>query len=201
MRRASSIIRSGAAALAVAAIGLVAGVAQEKPQKAPDAREVANLATLREFQTSINEYLGLRKAIGAELPPLRVTPDAAEINSRSDAIARAVERGRPKARQGTLFTPAVASLIRRQIEFALRSSDRAAVLALIAEEEELVSNPGVHMRFPAGRILATMPAVLLQALPPLPKELEYRFNGRTLILRDIEAALIVDYLPLALPAK
>ena len=31
-------------------------------------------------------------------------------------------------------------------------------------------------------------------------QLEYRFIGRTLILRDIEAAMILDYLPNALPA-
>jgi hypothetical protein len=186
--------------VAVVAAG-AAALAQGQPPKTPEVREASDLATLREFQQGINDYLGLRKTIGTELPPLRVTPNAAEINERSEAIARAVERGRPQARQGSVFTPRIVNLMRRQLEFALRSTDRAAILALVAEEEELVANPSVHMRFPAGRILATTPAVLLHALPTLPRELEYRFNGRTLILRDIEAALIVDFIPQALPAK
>jgi hypothetical protein len=36
-------------------------------------------------------------------------------------------------------------------------------------------------------------------LPPVPKELEYRLVGRSLVLRDRDAALVVDYLPEALP--
>ena len=49
--------------------------------------------------------------------------------------------------------------------------------------------------------LPTMPAVLLQVLPTLPPQLEYRFIGRALILRDIDAALILDYLPDAITAR
>jgi hypothetical protein len=41
---------------------------------------------------------------------------------------------------------------------------------------------------------------ILCALPPLPDELQYRFAGRTLILWDVHADLIVDLLPGALPA-
>ena len=40
-----------------------------------------------------------------------------------------------------------------------------------------------------------MPPSLLLNLPKLPKELEYRFVGRELILRDIAANLIVDVIP------
>jgi hypothetical protein len=40
-----------------------------------------------------------------------------------------------------------------------------------------------------------MPPSLLLNLPELPKELEYRFVGRELVLRDSAANLIVDVLP------
>jgi hypothetical protein len=36
--------------------------------------------------------------------------------------------------------------------------------------------------------------VLLRKLPDLPPELEYRIVGRSLILRDVKANLIVDIL-------
>jgi hypothetical protein len=39
----------------------------------------------------------------------------------------------------------------------------------------------------------------LLRLPQLPKEVEYRFVGRDLILRDVAANLIVDFLPNAVP--
>ena len=141
------------------------------------------------FRAAVNGYLEVRKKISAELPPMRVTPRAAEITAASDALARAVQRARPGARQGTFFTPEVGAVIRRQLEQALRSTDRGSVLALINEEETPVRQPSVHMRFPVAAVLASTPAVLLNALPPLPPELEYRFIGRILVIRDVQAAL------------
>jgi hypothetical protein len=42
---------------------------------------------------------------------------------------------------------------------------------------------------------------VLLKLPPLPKDLEYRFLGRDLILLDIHANLIVDFIPAAIPGS
>jgi hypothetical protein len=40
-----------------------------------------------------------------------------------------------------------------------------------------------------------VPPSLLMALPTLPETLEFRFVGRSLILRDTKANLIVDLMP------
>ena len=40
-----------------------------------------------------------------------------------------------------------------------------------------------------------MPPSLLLNLPKLPKELEYRFVDHELIVRDVAANLIVDFIP------
>ena len=61
--------------------------------------------------------------------------------------------------------------------------------------------PTVHLRFPVAAPMATMPPSLLAALPPLPKGLEYRIVGEYLVLRDVEAALIIDFIPAAIPRK
>jgi hypothetical protein len=45
----------------------------------------------------------------------------------------------------------------------------------------------------------TFPATLLQKLPVLPDELSYRIVGRTLVLVDKKANLVVDLLHRALP--
>ena len=47
--------------------------------------------------------------------------------------------------------------------------------------------------------LATMPPSLLAVLPPLPRELEYRIVGRYLVLRDVDASLVLDYIADAVP--
>jgi hypothetical protein len=46
-----------------------------------------------------------------------------------------------------------------------------------------------------------MPGNVLTALPPLPEGLEYRFVSRNLLLLDVQANLIVDFMPAAIPGK
>jgi hypothetical protein len=53
-------------------------------------------------------------------------------------------------------------------------------------------NLAVNTAYPETASLSTMPPSLLLALPALPKTLEFRFVGRSLILRDAQANLIVD---------
>ena len=44
-----------------------------------------------------------------------------------------------------------------------------------------------------------MPVILLHQLPPLPEDVEYRWLDRDLVLWDIHADLIIDFLPDAIP--
>jgi hypothetical protein len=60
--------------------------------------------------------------------------------------------------------------------------------------------PAINTDYPTALPLATVPPGLLLKLPTLPMDLEYRFLGRHLILRDIKANLIVDFIPDAVPA-
>ena len=39
----------------------------------------------------------------------------------------------------------------------------------------------------------------MEILPPLPKQLEYDFVGRTLVVRDVDADVVVDFIPNAMP--
>ena len=52
--------------------------------------------------------------------------------------------------------------------------------------------------YPDGAPFATMPPLLLLQLPPLPAGLEYRFLGNAVILLDVDANLVVDFVPNAL---
>jgi hypothetical protein len=59
--------------------------------------------------------------------------------------------------------------------------------------------PEVNQLYPTAYPLATFPATLLPLLPQLPKELEYRIVSKYLILLDVEASVIVDLMPHAVP--
>lgn len=154
---------------------------------------------LQHFNDAVDRYVALRTRLQREVPALRVTDESAEINNRSDMLAAAVERARGAAPQGEFFDAAAARIIRARLSEALDGGSVAALLARINDEPILHRPPAVHLRYPAGLSLATMPANLLEVLPKIPRGLEYRFAGRALILRDRDAALILDYLPEALP--
>ena len=51
---------------------------------------------------------------------------------------------------------------------------------------------------PKVPLQSTTPS-LLANLPPLPKEIEYRIVNDDLVLHDITANIIVDFLPHAIP--
>jgi len=156
-------------------------------------------AAFARFNQAVANYLSLVQRLHREVPELRVTDKSAEISNRSDMLAGAIQRARAGATQGDFFDAATARLIRERLAAALQREDVASLLKGINDEPILKAPPGVHLRFPVAASLATMPSRLLKALPPLPKELEYRFVGRTLVLRDRDAALILDYVPDALP--
>ena len=59
----------------------------------------------------------------------------------------------------------------------------------------------VNSIYPKGQPLGSMPGNVLTALPPLPEGLEYRFVNRHLLLLDVHANLIVDFMPAAIPGK
>jgi hypothetical protein len=81
---------------------------------------------------------------------------------------------------------------------ALRVGRVENFLERIEEENSVRVIPTVNGDYPAGASISPMPACLLAALPPLPKELQYRFLSRDLILWDLHAGLIVDFVPRAL---
>ena len=51
---------------------------------------------------------------------------------------------------------------------------------------------------PDERCYRAFVIVILRNLPKLPEGVEYRIIGRNLILRDVKANMIVDYIPNAI---
>ena len=53
----------------------------------------------------------------------------------------------------------------------------------------------INQAYPSASPLATFPATLLEVMPKLPDILEYRLLSEGLILRDVKANIIVDFIP------
>jgi hypothetical protein len=172
-------------------------VSSQRP--ASSSASPADTALIEQFAAAVSQYLAFRVGVTKEVPGLRVTDDPREIASRSDALAGAIQRGRGNAPQGQFFNAKLVDVLRRRLrDIGARPDIRAEVMPE-GDEKSTVGAVRVHTRFPGASPMATVPTVLLDALPPLPRELEYRFIGTTLVLRDIEAALILDYAPGVLP--
>jgi hypothetical protein len=159
----------------------------------------AERAALAQFEAAIADYLAMRRRLTNEVPSPAPNSTSVQLNNASDALAAAIQRSRQNAAVGDVFVTPVTPVFKRRVDDAVRTANLRQVLAEIDDEEPTVLAPKIHLRFPAASEMATMPASLLAVLPNLPKELEYRIIGRFLVLRDIDAALIIDYIPDLIP--
>jgi hypothetical protein len=169
------------------------------------ARQAANpganpqAAALAEFQHRLQEYINLRAELGRKLRPLAPTADSAELASRQDTLAAALREVRKGAKLGDLIPTRVAGQIRNVVaaDFDRRNpSTRRAVF----EEVPGGVRPVINKSIPDSTALATVPPLLLNNLPVLPDNLQYRFMDRHVVLVDGDTRLIIDYILNVLPA-
>jgi hypothetical protein len=156
----------------------------------------AQPASLLQFHSSIQRYVQLHRQIEIQLPPFRTRSDAHEIFESSNAMAAALQTARAAAREGDIFTRELAALLRVRVADALAAHGflpEEIVASTLEEADEESPLPVVNGRFPWRRGAAMWPCVL-DALPQLPYELQYRLIGRDLVLVDTHADLVVDIL-------
>jgi len=157
---------------------------------------------LRAFEHAIDRYSTRRRTIDASVPAFALSADVERIRAATEARADALRRARAGAREGDVFSPAVGIALRRRIAGAIAAGgiDPKALLADMREEGEEWERPSVNGRF-SWTTAAAMPPSIIAALPHLPESLQYRFVGVDLALVDVDARLIVDVLPDALPNR
>ncbi|HEX6162941.1 MAG TPA: hypothetical protein VFZ31_06240 [Vicinamibacterales bacterium] len=165
-----------------------------EPGVTPDGKAInpQGAATL-EFKKHIDAYMKIHNEAESKVPALKRTDDPKEIADRETALAKMIMTLRAGAKPGDIFAPEYQPYFVKivQDDFKLRSAaDRKALVA------ELPKNIKVDINtvYPTTLPLETFPPALLRKLPDLPQELEYRIVGRSLILRDVKANLIVDIL-------
>ena len=165
----------------------VAGLRAQQPEVNPDAK------VLQDYQERIKKYLEIHKK--ADVPKMKETKDPAEIKQAQDALANAVRAARPNAKQGEIFTPEIAKKLRSLMHPEVKGPGTKETRQAIKEDQPAGVPLKVNARYPDDQPLPTVPPNLLASLPKLPEQLEYRVVGTSLILRDVPANLIVDFIP------
>jgi hypothetical protein len=145
-----------------------------------------------DFSKRVTAYFDLTKKATEGLPPLKRTNDPSEIASREGALGNAIRAGRAGARPGDILTPEIARVFRRVIKDDFRHRPRRGQKVMLDEIPHF--HPKVNQTYPSEWPLATFPATLLAKLPELPDGLEYRLLSEALILRDVRANIIVDFM-------
>lgn len=152
-----------------------------------------------EFLGRVNAYMDLHAGLESKLPKLPNDATPEQIDTHQRALARLIAGARRGAKPGDLFTPETRGLFRRHMAALFGGPDRKQLKASIMDENPGPVKIAVNGRYPDEIPLATMPPQVLDRLPKLPQELEYRFIGDRLILLDVHAHIIVDVIERALP--
>jgi hypothetical protein len=148
-------------------------------------------AATKQYLDRMQEYAAFHDRVDNTVPRLKETPNPEEIAAREKALADALIKARPEAKEGDFFVASYRPILLRIIreDFSKRSAaDRKALIVELPKGMKVDPN----QVYPTTLPLATFPANLLKALPELPKILEYRIVGRDLILLDNKGNVVVD---------
>lgn len=189
---------------AVSACGVVTRNESSTPEPpaAPAAKAIAEAhgPVLKDFQTRLDHYIKAQRVLLSEGPALKETTQPADINVAQETLAAKIRDTRKTAKQGDIFTPQVASMFKSLINPELKGAAGRETRSEIKEEAPTTAEVPLRINgnYPQDQPLSTIPPNVLANLPVLPSDVEYRVVGRHLILRDVDANIIVDYVPNAI---
>ena len=179
----------------------------------PPPTTAADAKGLTEFANAVQAYVDLHNRAEAGLPTLPDRTDPARVAAHQKALAAAIRKGGRRPRQGHVFVPNIQPFFKRLLAPELKGPGSAETREKVGEgnpegAKGLPKDPDVKSRdvslvpytdYPAAAPVSTVPAPVLLRMPQLPKELEYRFVGKNLVLLDAVANIVVDFIPQAVP--
>jgi len=187
-------LRTNVAAVATAAALTLA------PATSAQTRVNADAALAAEFTKKTQAYSALHNKLEAGLPKLGKETTPEEIDRHQREMERLFAQARPRAQVGEFFSKDIRAYFRRQLARVFQGPEGPSLRASIMDENPGAIKLQVNGRYPDTVPLSTMPPQVLAVLPKLPEDLEYRFIGNRLLLLDVHANLIVDYIEDALPS-
>ena len=179
----------------------------------PPPTTAADAKGLTEFANAVKAYVDVHQRAEAGLPKRPDRTDPAKVAAHEKALAEAIRKSEPRPRQGHVFVPNIQPFFKRLLAPELKGPGSAETREKVGEgnpepAKGLPEDPDVKLRdvslvpytdYPADAPVSTVPPPVLLRMPQLPKELEYRFVGKNLVLRDTVANTVVDFIPQAVP--
>jgi hypothetical protein len=148
---------------------------------------------VEDFLERVEDYMELHETLQRRGTRQKERADVGENLVSEGALAMRIRLARHDARPGDLFTPPIAMALRRAMDPVLRGIASGGARESISHDAPEVFVLAVNADYPTGASRSTMPGNVLNILPPLPSDLEYRIVDTHLILMDVDANIIVDY--------
>src|SRR4030095_6079560 len=183
-------------------------------EKAAEQNANPDALVLADFQKRIDAYMAIHKEAAKDAPPRKETKNPADIKAAQDARGAKIRAARATAKQGDILTPEIQNKFRRlaypvvtspapqgTVGKEVKKDIKAELKENTEERKEEGGKPvvlKVNATYPDDTPLPTTPPQVLMNLPKLPEQLEYRLIGKNLIIRDVEANIIVDFVPNAI---
>jgi hypothetical protein len=163
--------------------------------KAQEASPAGDEHALQDFNVRIQNYVKIHHQAEQKFgltTHIKATRSGEEIVKRQHAMAEHISGLRKKAGEGAIFTPEIMAYFARGLDSAYQSNAEgtAALPACIRGNAEQKLKP--NDVYPETWDYSMMPPAMLLHIPRLPPELEYRLVNRDLIIRDLEANMVVD---------
>lgn len=177
----------------------------ESPAEAPPDRRVVgplsenDAKALATMNRRLKEYVELHQKVESGLPKLPDEATPKQIDRHQRLFEQRMREARHTAKAGDIFTAEARPVILRLLAAVFNGADGRALKASIMDENPHEIPHGVNARYPDTVPLSTVPPEVLQAMPKLTEDMEYRFIGDDLILLDTHAHVIADVLEDALP--
>lgn len=158
--------------------------------------EAQALATMND---RLKEYIELHEKVEETLPKLPKDATPQQIDTNQRLFEQRLREARKSAKQGDIFTPEARPIIKRLLAAVFAGPDGKQLKASIMDENPVGISIAVNGRYPDTVPISTVPPDVLQTLPKLTEDMEFRFVGDNLILLDAHAHLIADLIPDAIP--
>jgi hypothetical protein len=152
-------------------------------------------AALSVFHERVDSYVALHRRL-APPPAAAGSTDSLSRLLTSRYLASAIRSSRRTAQQGDIFTPDIATVFRQLLANSIGERDGEAFLAELGNGAIVPRgmHPTVNEPYAMTTVFRVPPDVRL-GLPSLPAEVDYRIAAHDLLLWDLYAGIVVDFVP------
>jgi hypothetical protein len=152
-------------------------------------------AALRVFHERADSYAALHRRLAPPAAASSSTDPLSRLLSRN-YLASAVRSARRHAQQGEIFSPEIATLFRWMLADSIGELDGESFLTALNGGVPVPRgmHPTINETYTMAPVYR-LPMHVRLGLPEIPAELDYRLAAHDLLLWDIYAGIVVDFIP------